>query len=67
MTVTDTPAAQLHRGGPPIAPPGATATRGVLLDGPLWPQLLRLALPILVVLVVQTLVSVAETWFVSAL
>jgi hypothetical protein len=34
--------------------------RQSLLDGPIWPQLLRLALPILVVLVVQTGVSVAD-------
>jgi MATE family, multidrug efflux pump len=44
--------------------------RGVVqgfLDGPITPQLVRLALPILVVLAVQTLVAVAETYFVSRL
>ena len=38
-----------------------------LLHGPIAPRLVRLALPILVVLAVQTLVSVAETYFVGFL
>lgn len=38
-----------------------------LLSGPILPALLRLALPTVVVLVVQTLVGVAETYFVSSL
>jgi putative MATE family efflux protein len=38
-----------------------------MLDGPVLPTLLKLALPTVVVLVVQTLVGVAETWFVSFL
>ncbi|HSQ04130.1 MAG TPA: MATE family efflux transporter, partial [Burkholderiales bacterium] len=38
-----------------------------LLEGPIAPRLLRLAWPILVVLAVQTLVSVAETYFVGFL
>src|SRR6187455_2594759 len=38
-----------------------------LLQGPIAPQLIRLAWPILVVLAVQTLVSVAETYFVGFL
>jgi putative MATE family efflux protein len=38
-----------------------------LLQGPILSSLLRLALPILVVLAVQTLVSVAETYFVGFL
>jgi len=38
-----------------------------MLDGPVLPTLLKLALPTIVVLVVQTLVGVAETWFVSFL
>ncbi|WP_105383457.1 MATE family efflux transporter [Neorhizobium alkalisoli] len=42
------------------APPG-------VLDGPITPALLRLALPTVVVLVVQTLVGVAETYFISFL
>lgn len=41
--------------------------RDDLLRGPVMPQLLRLAAPVLVVLGVQTAVGVAETWFVSAL
>jgi putative MATE family efflux protein len=38
-----------------------------MLDGLVLPTLLKLALPTVVVLVVQTLVGVAETWFVSFL
>ncbi|NOJ38032.1 MATE family efflux transporter [Bradyrhizobium sp. WSM 1791] len=38
-----------------------------MLDGPVLPTLLKLALPTLVVMVVQTLVGVAETYFVSFL
>jgi putative MATE family efflux protein len=38
-----------------------------MLVGPLLPTLLKLALPTVVVLVVQTLVGVTETWFVSFL
>jgi putative MATE family efflux protein len=41
--------------------------RNDLLHGPVAPQLLRLAAPVLVVLTVQTLVGVAETWFVATL
>ncbi len=45
---------------------GLRAPLGVL-DGPITPTLLRLALPTVVVLVVQTLVGVAETYFISFL
>jgi Na+-driven multidrug efflux pump len=45
---------------PLIAPPG-------VLCGPIIPTLIRLALPTMVVLVVQNLVGVAETYFVSSL
>ena len=38
-----------------------------MLAGPVLPALLKLALPTVVVLVVQTLVGVAETYFVSFL
>jgi len=38
-----------------------------ILEGPIVPPLLRLALPTVVVLVVQTLVGVAETYFISFL
>ena len=36
-----------------------------MLTGPVLPALLKLALPTVVVLVVQTFVGVAETYFVS--
>ncbi|WP_236759756.1 MATE family efflux transporter [Agrobacterium tumefaciens] len=36
-----------------------------ILDGPITPTLLRLALPTVIVLVVQTAVGVAETYFIS--
>jgi putative MATE family efflux protein len=45
----------------------ATDRRTALLQDPVLPQLARLALPILVVLMVQALVGVAETYFVSSL
>ncbi|AWB07201.1 MATE family efflux transporter (plasmid) [Azospirillum humicireducens] len=38
-----------------------------VLDGPVVPTMLRLALPTTLVLVVQTLVGVVETWFVGFL
>jgi putative MATE family efflux protein len=50
--------------------PGNQATKVkqmAMLDGPILPALLKLALPTVVVLVVQTLVGVAETYFVSFL
>jgi putative MATE family efflux protein len=50
----------------PSASPIRTAPSGVL-SGPIAPVMLRLALPTIVVLVVQTLVGVAETYFVSFL
>jgi putative MATE family efflux protein len=43
------------------------ARRQALLSGPILPTMLKLALPTVVVLVVQTLVGVAETYFVSFL
>lgn len=46
--------------------PAHQAPLGVLA-GPIIPTMLRLALPTIVVLVVQTLVGVAETYFVSFL
>lgn len=45
----------------------AKAGQKAMLDGPVLPTLLKLALPTVVVLVVQTLVGVAETYFVSFL
>ena len=41
--------------------------RQLMLEGPVAPTLARLAWPVLIVLAVQTLVGVAETYFVSAL
>lgn len=41
--------------------------RALLLEGPIAKQLIRLAVPVLVVLSLQTLVGVAETYFVSFL
>ena len=49
------------------APNPVTARREALLHGPIVPLLLKLALPTVVVLAVQTLVGVAETYFVSFL
>ena len=43
------------------------ARRATMLNGPIVPLLLKLALPTVVVLAVQTLVGVAETYFVSFL
>ena len=43
------------------------ARRQALLSGPILPTMLKLAIPTVVVLVVQTLVGVAETYFVSFL
>jgi len=45
----------------------AAAYRQRLLDGPILPTLLGLASPTVIVLLVQTLVGVAETYFVSSL
>src|SRR2546423_3285734 len=45
----------------------ADPARSRLLSGPIVPTLLRLALPTLVVMVVQTLVGVVQTIFVSHL
>ena len=47
--------------------PPADTRRHALLAGPVVPVMLRLALPTVAVLFVQTLVSVAETYFVSFL
>src|SRR2546427_4745055 len=43
------------------------AGRDILLQGPITSRLIGLAFPILIVLAVQTLVSVAETYFVGIL
>lgn len=51
-------------------PTGSLPARKVppgILAGPITPTMLRLALPTIVVLIVQTLVGVAETYFVSFL
>jgi putative MATE family efflux protein len=47
--------------------PSARPAPSALLSGPIIPTMLRLALPTVVVLVVQTFVGVAETYFVGFL
>lgn len=53
------------RSSAPAAAPGASGNP--LLSGPLLPQLARLAMPTVAVMLLVTLLSVAETYFVSAL
>jgi putative MATE family efflux protein len=55
--------------GGPIARPraAAAARRSAMLEGPILPTMIALALPTVAVLVVQTFVGVAETYFVSFL
>src|SRR3982074_2927911 len=48
-------------------PPSARPAPSALLSGPIIPTMLRLALPTVVVLVVQTFVGVAEAYFVGFL
>jgi putative MATE family efflux protein len=55
-----------RREGPATPAPAYKVPPGVL-DGPVAPTMLRLAVPTTLVLVVQTLVRVAETWFVGFL
>ena len=50
-----------------ISPPPDNLPANKLIHGPLLPQLIRLALPTAAVLFMTTLLSVAETYFVSAL
>ena len=50
-----------------ISPPADNLPANKLIHGPLLPQLIRLALPTAAVLFMTTLLSVAETYFVSAL
>src|SRR5258708_1673542 len=54
-------------GAPTASLPARGSAIGGSLQGPIVPLLLRLAGPTVLVLVVQTLVSVAETYFVSFL
>jgi putative MATE family efflux protein len=61
VEVSAAPAA--HR----IGDEAAKIKQRTMLEGPVLPTLLKLALPTLVVMVVQTLVGVAETYFVSFL
>ncbi|WP_042702705.1 MATE family efflux transporter [Azospirillum sp. B506] len=58
--------ALLRQEGPAAPAPAYKVPPGVL-DGPVVPTMLRLAVPTTLVLVVQTLVGVAETWFVGFL
>jgi putative MATE family efflux protein len=50
-----------------ISPPPDNLPANPLLHGPLLPNLIRLALPTVAVLFITTLLSVAETYFVSSL
>ena len=50
-----------------ISPPPDNLPANKLIHGPLLPQLIRLALPTAAVLFMTTLLSIAETYFVSAL
>ncbi|WP_266181395.1 MATE family efflux transporter [Dyella humicola] len=50
-----------------ISPSSGNLPASTLLHGPLLPQLIRLALPTVAVLFMTTLLSVAETYFVSSL
>lgn len=52
--------------GPAAPVPAYTVPPGVLA-GPIAPAMLRLAVPTTLVLVIQTLVGVAETWFIGFL
>lgn len=60
MTDASLPATSVATSTMRKTPPG-------VLAGPITPTMLRLALPTIVVLVVQTLVGVAETYFISFL
>src|SRR6266852_8545175 len=55
------------RASAPAASPSRPAAPPGVLSGPIVPTLLALALPTVVVLVVQTLVGVTETYFISFL
>lgn len=57
----------LSRQEGPAAPAPAYKTPPGVLDGPVAPTMLRLAAPTTLVLVVQTLVGVAETYFIGFL
>lgn len=57
----------LSRQEGPAAPVPAYKVPSGVLDGPVAPAMLRLAVPTTLVLVVQTLVGVAETYFVGFL
>src|SRR5581483_10045951 len=58
-------------GGPAVVTrppaPAALVRRQLMLDGPIISTILRLGAPTIAVIVVQILVSVAETYFVSFL
>src|SRR6202035_5133409 len=62
-----TATAASHSHGADIAKARMLARRQALLSGAILPTMLKLAIPTVVVLVVQTLVGVAETYFVSFL
>lgn len=49
------------------SPDSKTVIRQAILGGPIFPTILRLALPTIIVLIAQTAVGVAETYYVSSL
>lgn len=57
----------MPRRGTPTPPTPAHKVPSGVLAGPILPTMLRLALPTIAVLVAQTLVGVAETYFISFL
>ena len=66
----DTATAKRTQVAPAKSPEGATRPSidlGALLKGSIAPTMLRLGVPMLIVLVVQTFVGVAETYFVGFL
>ncbi len=63
----DSPAEQRAAAPRPRSDEAKLGARAAMLEGPILPTLLRLALPTIGVLVAQTLVNVAETFYVSFL
>ena len=59
--------ARPDRPAPARRPSARTARTDAILAGPILPTMLGLAVPIVAVLLIQTLVGVAETYFVSSL
>ncbi|MDB5981266.1 MAG: family efflux transporter [Pseudomonas sp.] len=67
ITSATSPGASTERAEPDDALPASNAgTLNHLLHGPILPTLIRLALPTVAVLLMTTILSVAETYFVSS-